>query len=365
MHMSIIPNAVWKHALAAVCALVCLLTFAVLPVHATQKEIPDFCMPILEAWGAEDGKELHLRILEFWNESLDLYNNKLAWPLTIRLGGTTEELIADPKSWDLAIVSSKDVDLQTLADNGLIMSEGYVPLDPIALHQWLLPEGIQRQLPVDPIRMFSVFCYDYDPQEDDATLLICQENFGKKKNNPRVPSVFAKPILNRRTAEQARAVEGISRIEASTDEAERRESQSQILQWHMEELLQKPEAWDIADVLIHDESELDALDQAGLLYDFSQDEYWLERSIDWPVPNAIFSGDGRLIAVPYKPFLSQKQGMFRVLIINQQAADIPRTLAYAQHFIRSNEWIYTFDRDSQPKETRKYGYCIYKHEVDW
>jgi len=364
LRKSILQSA-WKQILAVFCALACLLACVSLPAHAAQAEIPDFCKPILEAWHAKDAKELHLRILEFWNTSLNLYSTKLSWPLTIRFGGATEELIADTKSWDLAIVSSKDVDLQALADNDLIMSEGHFPPDPIALHQWLLPEGIQRQLPVDPIRIFSIFCYDYDPQEDDATLLICQENFGRKKNNPRVPSVFARAILNRRTAEQARAVEGISSIEASADEAERRESQSQILQWPMEELLQKPEAWDIADVLIHDESELDALDQAGLLYDFSQDEYWLERSMDWPVPNAIFSDDGRLIAVPYKTFLAMKSGMFRVIIINKHTPNLSRALAYAQHLIKSNEWIYTFDRESQPKETRKYGICIYKHEVDW
>jgi len=355
-------NCIGKRALAIACALACLLSCMALPANAAQQEIPEYCKPILEAWGAEDGKELHLRILEFWNESLDLYN-KLAWPLTIRLGGTTEELIADTKSWDLAIVSSKDVDLQTLADNGLIMSGGHVPLDAIALHQWLLPEGIQRQLPVDPIRIFSVFCYDYDPQEGDATLLICQENFGKKKNNPRVPPVFARAILNRRSTEQARAVEGISSIEASADEAERRESQSQILQWPMEELLQRPEDWDVADVLIHDESELEALDQAGLLYDFSQDEYWLERSMDWSVPNALFSDDGRLIAVPYKPFLSQKQGMFRVLIINKRAVDIPRALAYGKHLIKSYEWI---SNDNTPPEIlKKYGISIYKDQMDW
>ena len=57
-------KATWQHALAAACALVCLLAFAVLPVHATQKEIPDFCKPILEAWGANNAKELMEAVLK-------------------------------------------------------------------------------------------------------------------------------------------------------------------------------------------------------------------------------------------------------------------------------------------------------------
>ncbi|MEG1155957.1 MAG: hypothetical protein RSD94_08790 [Acinetobacter sp.] len=67
--------------------------------------------------------------------------NPRSLPLNIRLGGTTEELIDDKKDWDMAIVSSKDVNLQTLADEGL----------------------------------------NYNAQTDDATFLICQDNIGKKK----------------------------------------------------------------------------------------------------------------------------------------------------------------------------------------
>ena len=354
--MSILKFA-WKRPLTALCVLFCLLAFAAVPAHAAQKEIPDFCKPILEGWSAKDGPELRLRILEHWNTSMDHYGNKLSWPLTIRFGGTTKELIDNPKSWDLAIVSSKDVDLHALADKGLLMTAGHVPIDPIALHQWLFPERLQRQLPVDPILVFDVFCYDYNAQEDDAIWLVCRNN--------RYPAPFAKQILSRRTPAQARAVAGLSCVEASADDEERRDSPSQILQWPMEDLLNRPDDWDVADLLIHDESELEALDQAGLLYDFSQDAYWLERSMDWPVPNALFSVDGRLIAVPYKHFLTQKQGMFRVLIINPKTADIPRALAYAKHFIKSFEWITTFDSAKQPKEIRKYGYCIYKQEMDW
>ena len=72
---------------------------------------------ILNAWGAKDGQELYTRILDHWNRNID--GTRISWPAKIRLGGTTEDLISKPGSWDLAIVSSKDVDLQKLADEGL------------------------------------------------------------------------------------------------------------------------------------------------------------------------------------------------------------------------------------------------------
>ena len=67
---------------------------------------------ILNAWGAKDGQELYTRMLDYWNENLD--GTRLSWPAKIRLGGTTGDLISEPGSWDLAIVSSKDVDLSLI-----------------------------------------------------------------------------------------------------------------------------------------------------------------------------------------------------------------------------------------------------------
>ena len=170
---------------------------------------------ILNAWNAKDGKELRLRILDYWNEHSD--GTHFSWPLNIRLGGTTVDLINEPESWDLAIVSSKDVDLQELADAGLIKAAGFFPADEVALFQWLLPHYLKEIFPGDPILMYSVYCYDYDAQTDDATLLICQADIGSKKNSPRVPDVFSTPILNRRTAAQIRSVEGIVRVRCSVN----------------------------------------------------------------------------------------------------------------------------------------------------
>ena len=88
---------------------------------------------ILNAWGAKDGQELYTRILDHWNRNID--GTRISWPAKIRLGGTTEDLISKPGSWDLAIVSSKDVDLQKLADEGLVQeyglfcSSGFFPMN--------------------------------------------------------------------------------------------------------------------------------------------------------------------------------------------------------------------------------------------
>lgn len=330
-------------------------------------KLPSRYVPILEAWDANDGKELRLRILEYWNESLK--HGSLSWPMNIRFGGTTKELIDEKESWDLAIVSSKDVDLQKLADEGLIMSRGYVPSDALALHQWLLSDALQNQLPVDPILMYDIYCYEYDALTNDATLFICQENMGQKKNSPRTPHTFALAILNRRSADKVRMVEGLSRVICSSNAM--KGSPDELLQRSPDELLLNPKDWDIAEILIHDESELDALDQAGLLYDFSQDAYWLSRNMEWPVPNGIFGSDGRMIAIPYVPWRDTEPGSFWVSVVNAQCPNIPQALAYAKHFVQSSEWLYPFTTGKKsmdadvPKEIQKYGICIYKDEVDW
>ncbi|MEG0324246.1 MAG: hypothetical protein RR619_09645, partial [Raoultibacter sp.] len=51
------------------------------------------------------------------------------------------------------------------------------------------------------------------------------------------------------------------------------------------------------------DDELTALDQAGLLIDFSQDEYWRTRNAPWIEPNGAFSTDGQMIAIPFEQFV--------------------------------------------------------------
>ncbi|MEG0902402.1 MAG: hypothetical protein RSG96_09785 [Clostridia bacterium] len=153
-----------------VCALLlcCLVTSSAL---AKEKSIPDFCRPILKAWGAADGKDLSHNISEYWKTLTTVRKSMSA--ISIRLGGTTKELISNHKNWDIAIVSSKDVDLQVAADAGVIIPIPNNPKDETILHQWLLPEEVQNKLPVHPLFAYSIYCYDYNLQTDEAIFLLC------------------------------------------------------------------------------------------------------------------------------------------------------------------------------------------------
>ena len=69
-------------------------------------------------------------------------------PCNIRYGGTTKELLTDWKNWDLAVVSSKDVDLRALVDQKDLIEKYPVSLtSDIALHQYRVPENLRELLP--------------------------------------------------------------------------------------------------------------------------------------------------------------------------------------------------------------------------
>lgn len=60
--------------------------------------------------------------------------------MNIRFGGTTEELISEQENWDLAIVSSCDVDLKKTEDKSLVDGVGNCPFFAASLHQWHLSD---------------------------------------------------------------------------------------------------------------------------------------------------------------------------------------------------------------------------------
>ena len=156
---------------------------------------------ILNAWGAKDGQELYTRILDHWNRNID--GTRISWPAKIRLGGTTEDLISKPGSWDLAIVSSKDVDLQKLADEGVVQEYGFAPIQEFILHQWLLPDELQSLLPEHPFLAHQVYFYDYDHATGEATLLICKHYSGEPSG---VPGPYSRASLGRRSGDTVRGV---------------------------------------------------------------------------------------------------------------------------------------------------------------
>ena len=328
----------------------CLMALYILSVGLADEQIDSRYMAILDAWDATSGEELWHNTLDCWWERNKSEAEKddpaPSWPLNICFGATTEQLVAEQKDWDLALVSSKEVDLQQLADEGLIMCSGYVPCDHTATSQWLYPSQIQRLLPIHPILMYKVYCYEYDPQTNDALLLICQADIGAKKSNPRFPDLCAQEILDRRTVDQVRAMEGIARVSWTTDE-----------------LLNRDDEWDTATLWIESVDDLATLDEAGLLYDFSNDPYWLSREMDWPVPEGVYNAEGRLIAIPFISFGPFEPGPYRVAVINAHGVDISRALAYEKHLIKSYEWLYNHNTPSEILD--KYGISIYKDQVTW
>ena len=348
--------------------LVCLLALCLLcgssaALAAKKKEpqpIPERYAAIGEDWNATTAEELHLNILAYWKnnspEEPPASFTPTYRPCSIRFGGTTKELIEDKKNWDLAIVSSKDVNLQRLADEGLIMQRGYNPSNRFALHQWLLPAGLQALLPQDPLMLYYVYCYDV--QADDTTLLICQADIGRKQNDPRSPFSFADEIMDRRSAERVRALEGLRRVR----------------DWTEAELLARADEWDMATLMIDADAGLESLNQAGLLYDFSQDAYFVARTASRPLenvssvryrelPKGIFDASGRMIAVPYLAIREDEYaGQLGVMVLNAQGPAAERAHAYAVHWMKSMEWAWTTEARMWP---HGWDACIYRDDVDW
>ena len=333
------------------------------PAYAAQKEIPDFCKPILESWGATNAKELTAAILDYWEKAQPKHwkglHKTIKKPVAIRFGGNTKQLIKDAKNWDIAIVSSKEVDMQKLLDAGVLIKRGASPCNETALYQWCLSEAVQAKLPQHELYYYAVYCYSYDGATDEAVFLVCN-----KKGRPlRATVTWAWQILARRTPEQVRAVEGISR----TFDWERFAMPE--LSATQEELIEHPDAWDWAFLRVKQGEKLEKLDQAGLLYDFAQDEYWASRAPEWEAPNGLFSDDGRMIAIPYVDRIYDGAGEMSLFVVNAHSSVLSNALAYAKHYIKTYEWddqlpIY-YENPEIVKKYNDHSVGIFKKDIDW
>lgn len=345
--------------------LICMLLPSLALAKTEDEPIPDFCKPILESWSATNSKELAESIRLYWRENAaddwvqSLYTAKKR-PSAFKLGGTTKELIASHKDWDIAIISSSEVDLQKLADEGIITHMSYEPSRTLCLNHWLLPEAVQDMFPAHPLYEYSVFCYSFDSLTDEAILLICNN-----KGRPfRSLEGWVLQILMRRSAELVRALEGVVRVNDWTQEG--------VCEWTEDDLLQKPDEWDWASLRIDVDDKLETLDRAGLLYDFSQDTYWTDRNPSWSETSGQLSTDGRIIAIPYPPIITgdYPPNTILVFIVNAKSPNLARSLEYAEHFIKSYEWIFrVIEADwLDPEIEKQYGehsICIYKDQVNW
>lgn len=95
------------------------------------------------------------------------------------------------------------------------------------------------------------------------------------------------------------------------------------------ELIASHKDWDWACLGISEADKLEALDQAGLLFDFSHEAYWESRNPNWTEPHGVFSADGRMIAILYDPIITgyYPQNTIPVFIVNAKSQNSSRILA--------------------------------------
>ncbi len=304
----------------SICALLMIWTLCASCLSASAESGTYDC--IWETFGASSNEEMQDAIQAWW----DMKNpeDKVNVRCRIRYGGTTKELLSD-NSWDLAIVSSKDVDLRQLV-NKKDMIEKY-PLSltsHMALHQYLVSENLRELLPKSKKWFYRVSFYDYDPQNDEAILLVVN---GTSKGM--VEYTFTDFIMEKRPADKVREMEGVRIVQY----------------WTLEELLAAPGDWDAACVTVERPEMLQSLSDAGLLYDLSQESYFLERSPSQESQRrertlGVYGVDGRMLGVPYNVPYEHEPESYDVILVNAQSEYLSAAIDYAKKFVRGWDVFY-------------------------
>ncbi len=319
---------------------ICLL-FSTTAMAAKKKEqpIPERFAAVMEVCNATTIKEMLKNLTDYIVSTFDKSYAIRNMPLVIRFGGTTKELIADKRNWAMAVVSTKDVDIQKLLDQDMIYYEGFSMVDPHVLSLWLVPSSLKTFRPKDLRYSYDIFFFDYDEQTDDATVLLFNQKYSL------VDNLFAQALLDMRSAEQKRAMEGIARVN----------------NWTVEKLIANPDDWDTAQIMVSYPDGLEQLDQAGMLLDLSQSPYLASRkSIEkgvggWDgMPNGIFSADHRMIGVPCYPFDafddSRNVDETQVLIVNAKSNYVDAAIRYVEYHIEGEEGMVAFpDEETMEK----------------
>ena len=218
--------------------------------------------------------------------------------------------------------------------------------DPSVLSLWLIPPALRPYRPRDLTQSYDIFYFDYDAQTDDATVLIFNENY------PITETLFARALLDMRSTEQKRAMEGIARVNG----------------WTVEELIAKPKDWDVAEVLVPYPDGLEPLDQAGMLLDLSQSDYFASRESfehisDWWTegPNGIYSADKRFIGAPVFPFtLFDKEDHALILIVNAKSDYADAALRYAEYCIKGMDDVVFSDIDAWESLALEYSTALWQ-----
>ena len=159
-----------------------------------------------------------------------------------------------------------------------------------------------------------VYCYTYNSETDEAIFVI----WNTTGRPTRWGNHTARQLLERRMPNQIRAVEGLCR------KIDWENFGMPEMSFSEDELIEHPDEWDWAVVRINKDYKLDKLDAAGLLYDFSQHEYWRERNPDWEWPSAIWNEDGEMIAVPYHDYNYDDANSLTAMVVNAKSSVISR-----------------------------------------
>ena len=329
----------------AVALVICLLLPACALAKKKPKEqpIPERFAAVMEVCNATTIEEMHKNLTDYIVATFDDSYSIRNMPLVVRFGGTTKELIADKKHWAMAVVSTKDVDIQKLLDQDMINYGGFSMIEPSVLSLWLVPSSLKTFKPKDLSYSYDIFFFDYDAQTDDATVLLFNNKY------PLVDNIFAQALLDMRSTKQKRAMEGIARVNS----------------WTVEKLIANPDDWDTAQITVPYPNRLEELDQAGLLLDLSQSDYLASRKSvektkerEWclGMPNGIFSTDNRLIGVPCFPWdVWSRTDQAQVLIINAKSKYIDDAIRYVEYHIKGMEDV-VFSPDEETSERIRLKY---------
>ena len=150
---------------------ICLLLGTTAMAAKEEQPIPERFASVMEVCNATTAEEMHQHLIDYINATWADYYTTSNLPFPVRFGGTTEDLIADKRNWAMAVVSTKDVDIQKLLDSNMIKHWSFSSSDPSVLSLWLIPPALRPYRPKDLTQSYDIFYFDYDAQTDDVRLL--------------------------------------------------------------------------------------------------------------------------------------------------------------------------------------------------
>ena len=250
---------------------------------------------LLTGFALAESADITKQLLEEQLEILGIENMEDEFPpemknVVWRKGGTTQELI-DDQTWDVAEVSSLQVDLKALTDAGVIWRSDYLCPDASALNPMLkldilrlvTAEGPADNPPNHMPESTRIMAIPYRADGDDVTLLIFNGRKSLKEERLQLAANYVTWYLQKRSPATVKSLQTLVFKDGGD----------------MGMLSTSPEDWDIARVFAS-AVDLAALDQAGVLTDgkaYQGFAEYYERLLP-EYQGLVTAEDGRMIAVP-------------------------------------------------------------------